>query len=320
MPIYYLKNKKMRNPNRASLFLSALVLLVLTACSDISFQGKANDVPTAGQVRIGFETGDSFLVSQWLYIFHSQYPKASITPVFEEKETLIALMLADSLQGIFIHDTFSKAEQNWLTDKKNATVNEIVMGATSPVLVASKNSEIRQISFQDFETWNTGQIMTIAVRSRNCSEEQAIQRYISRIIADTAKQQNHPYGKIRREIFPTDKDIIEFVATHSNAIGVVSLNAIADKRDSLSMALQRMVRILPIQNERGEFHLPFHSQISAKQYPIIQPLVSYETQGYSGLVKGFVIYANSQAGQALLQKSGLLPANYQGRKIQIDIN
>jgi ABC-type phosphate transport system substrate-binding protein len=310
----------MRNVSRAALFLSALILLVLSACSDISFQGKANDVPTAGQIRIGFEPGDSFLVSQWLYIFHSQYPKASITPVFEEKETLVALLLADSLQGIFIHDTFSKEEQNWLADKKNATVNEIVMGSTSPVFVASKNSEIRQISFQDVATWNTDQIETIAVRSRNCSEEQAIQRYINRIIADTLKQQKHPYGKIRREIFPTDKAIVEFVATHSKSIGIVSLNAIADKRDSLSMALQQMVRIVPVQNERGEFHLPFHSQISAKQYPIIQPLVSYETQGYSGLVKGFVIYANSQAGQALLQKSGLLPANYQGRKIQIDIN
>ena len=108
----------MRNPNRAALFLIALILTVLSACSDISFEGKANDVPTAGQIRIGFEPGDSFLVSQWLYIFHSQYPKASISPVFEEKETLIALLLTDSLQGIFIHDTFSMEEQNWLADKK----------------------------------------------------------------------------------------------------------------------------------------------------------------------------------------------------------
>lgn len=309
----------MRNPKRASLYVSMLLLGLFSSCSDISFQGTANDIPTAGQIRIGFEPGDSFLVSQWLYIFHSQYPKAAITPVFEEKETLIALMLADSLQGIFIHDTFSNAEQNWLADKKNATVNEIVMGSTSPVLLVSKNSQVRKISFQDLETWNANQIETIAVRSRNCSEEQAIQRYIKRIFVDTVQQRNHPYGKIRRKIFPTDKDIVEFVATHPKTIGVVSLNSIADKRDSLSMALQRMVRILPIQNEQGEFHLPFHSQISAKQYPIIQPLVSYETQGYSGLVKGFVIYANSQAGQALLQKSGLLPANYQGRKIQIDV-
>lgn len=319
MLICYTKSKKMRNPNRLALFLIAFVSVLWSACSEISFQGKANDVPTAGQVRIGFEPGDSFLVSQWLYIFHSQYPKASITPVFEEKETLIALMIADSLQGIFIHDTFSQAEQNWLADKKNATVNEIVMGSTSPVFVVSKNSEIRRISFQDFAAWNSDEIEIIAVRSRNCSEEQAIQRYINHIVVDTVQQRKHPYGKIRRKILPTDKDIVEFVATHSNTIGIVSLNSIADKRDSLSMALQRMIRIVSVQNERGEFHLPFHSQISAKQYPIIQPLVSYETQGYSGLVKGFVIYTNSQAGQALLQKSGLLPANYQGRKIQIDI-
>lgn len=299
-------------------FLMVLVLGAIASCSDISFQGKANDVPTAGQITIGFEPGDSFMVSQWLYIFHSQYPKASIKPLFKDKEDLVSLLLQDSLQGIFIHDTFTDAEQNWLSEKKNATVNEIAVGFTSPVFITSKNSDLQKISFQDTSSWNN--VSNLLLRSRLCSEEQAVTRYLKEIFKDSLKVKNHPYLKLQRRALPTDKQIVEYVSQHPNTLGMISLNSIADKRDSLSMALQRMVRILPVENKQGVFYLPFQSQLSAKQYPMIQPITSYETQGYSGLIKGFVIYVNSQSGQALLQKSGLLPANYQGRKIQIDVN
>ena len=301
------------------LFLTALTWSI-QACGDISFQGNANDVPTAGQVKIGFEPGDSFMVSQWLYIFHSQYPKASVTPIFAEKEELVSMLLKDSLQGIFMHDTFSKSEQNWLSEKKNATVNEISIGFTAPVFITSKSSSLKNISFRDTQNWAHYSINKLIVRSRLCSEEQYIHRYIKSIFKDSIAYLQHPYVKLRRESLPSDKKIVEYIAEHPNVIGVISLNTVADKRDSLSVALQRMVRILPVENKKGQYHLPFQSQLRAKQYPIIQPIKSYETQGYSGLVKGFVIYVNSQSGQALLQKSGLIPANYQGRKIQIDLN
>jgi len=295
-------------------------LIFFASCSDISFEGQANDVPTAGQITIGFEPGDSFMVSQWLYIFHSQYPKASIKPLFKDKEVLVSLLLQDSLQGIFIHDTFTKAEQNWLSEKKNATVNEIPVGYTSPVFIASKNSDIQKISFQDISSWNSSSLANLLLRSKLCSEEQAVNRYLREICKDSQEFKSHPYLTLPRTSLPTDKQIVEYVSTHPNTLGLISLNSIADKRDSLSVALQRMVRILPVENKKGVYHLPFQSQLSAKQYPMIQPITSYETQGYSGLIKGFVIYVNSQSGQALLQKSGLLPANYQGRKIQIDLN
>jgi len=303
-------------------FLSGVLLFIgiSVSCGDISFDGKANDVPTAGQVKIGFEPGDSFLVNQWLYIFHSQYPKASVTPVFKEKEELVLLLLNDSLQGIFIHDTFSKSEQNWLTDKKNATVNEIAIGKTAPVFIAAKVSTLKEINFKDRDLWDNNSITRIIVRSRMCSEEQSIHRFVRTLCADSQEFKQHPYIQLRRESLPTDKEIVEYISSHPDAVGIVSLNTLADKRDSLSVALQRMVQILPVQNQKGVYRMPFQSQISAKQYPIIQPITSYETQGYSGLIKGFVIYANSQSGQALLQKSGLIPANYQGRKIQIDLN
>ncbi len=319
MRICYSKRTEM--PRLLRVLIPIWVIAFLSeSCGDISFDGTANDVPTAGQVKIGFEPGDSFLVSQWLYIFHSQYPKASVTPVFKEKEELVALMLKDSLQGIFIHDTFSKSEQNWLSDKKNATVNEIAIGKTAPVFIASKESVIKGINFFDKELWGNNGISRLIVRKRMCSEEQSIHRFVRSICADSQEFKQHPYVQLRRESLPSDKEIVEYVSNHSDAVGIISLNTVADKRDSLSVALQRMVRILPVQNEKGDYRLPFQSQLSAKQYPIIQPITSYETQGYSGLVKGFVIYANSQSGQALLQKSGLIPANYQGRKIQIDLN
>ena len=117
----------------------------------------------------------------------------------------------------------------------------------------------------------------------------------------------------------SDVNTINSVLKEPNSIGIISLNTIADKRDSLAVALKRKVKVLPVMND-NKLHYPFQSQIAAKQYPYTLPLISYESQGYSGLIKGLVIYTNSQAGQALLQKSGLIPSNYQGRKIQVKVD
>jgi len=185
--------------------------------------------------------------------------------------------------------------------------------------VVSLKNELQGIDFNDELCLKNAGIEKLIMRDPVCSEEQAIQKYLKSQIKDTLEFKKHYYTRLRREKLPSDKEIIEYLAENPKALGLVSLNSVADRKDSLAMALQKMIKIIPVKNRDGQYHLPFQSQLKTKQYPIIQPLMSYEMQGYGGLIKGFVIYTYSQSGQALLQKSGLLPENHQGRKIQIDV-
>lgn len=321
-----------------SLFL--VLIIALFGCQEISFSGKGKDVPTAGQVSIGFEQGDSFMVQQWLEIFHSQYPKATITPIYGTYAELSKWLVEDSLHGVFVHEKFNLEQVEWLKQSKNSTVNEIELGSTSVVFVVSKDSKIDKLDLSDLA--HDLYLQTPYVKgenskfkwvfpSRGSSEWITIANYSSKnsnifvnndennidSIDKNVLLNNNPGSHVKW--FKSHQQIINYITRNPNAIGVVSLNHISDKKDSLTWINSKNVRVLPVGLGNGKYHYPFQSQISLKQYPFVQSVVSYEMQGYSGLITGFVLYCNSQAGQALMKKSGLLPKNYQGRKIELEL-
>src|SRR6056300_405401 len=133
-------------------FVLGFLAISHLACDDFSYVGKANDVPTAGRVQVGFDCGDSMMVMQWLEMFHAKYPQASIIPVFRETDELVNLWMKDSIQGVFLHKKFSREELNWLEDKKNATINEVPMGKTSIVFITHPYSIIESIDFYSGQT------------------------------------------------------------------------------------------------------------------------------------------------------------------------
>lgn len=295
------------------IFVLGFLVVSHMACDEFSYIGKANDVPTAGRVQVGFDRGDSMMVVQWLEMFHAKYPQASIVPVFNETDELVDLWMQDSIQGVFLHKKFSQEELNWLEDKKNSTINEVPMGKTSIVLITHPNSTIESIDFySDRTNWN--KVTHWNIRSKNMKGFRLLKK--DTLLSNMAKK-----ALFNNRIKETSSDVntINSVLKEPNSLGIISLNTIADKRDSLAVALKRKVKVVPV-IANDEAHYPFQSQIAAKQYPFTLPLMSYESQGYNGLIKGLVIYTNSQAGQALLQKSGLIPVNYQGRKIQVKVD
>lgn len=323
---------------RTLLFLAALTIW---GCQEISFSGKGKDVPTAGEISIGFEFGDSFMVQQWLEIFHSQYPKAKITPIYGNYSQLTALLLSDSLHGAFLHEKFNEEQLAWLKQQKNSTVNEIELGTTSLVFIAHRDSKLENLKLDQIKNELFGNIAANtssipqyewALPSRSSSEWRTLagfcsgHNYVTRSKeggADSAENNQQKWIKHlpskHVKWIDNHQEIINYVSRNPNTIGVVSLNHIADKKDSLALANSKNVKVLSVENNQGKFTYPFQSQISLAQYPFSQPVVSYEMQGYSGLIGGFVLYCNSQAGQALMKKSGLLPKNYQGRKIELEL-
>lgn len=301
--------------NKLNLWLLPLVVSVIS-CQNFDYSGPGKDVPTAGNIKIGFEQGDSFLVTQWLDIFHSQYPKAKITPVFSEYSPLMQQFIDGELNGIIVHDSLQPEELNWLKSKKNATVNSVILGYTAPVFISSLKSKREAIKLEEIvKLWGMSKEQSqysLCFTGANTSNFLCVKNTLE---GKGYKPQNRA---IQATKMNSDLDVLKYVNEHEYAIGLVSLNTIADLKDPLARELRNSFTILKVENFDGDLFWPFQSQISAKQYPFIQPLMSYESQGYSGLITGFTLYANSQAGQALLQKSGMLPAHSAGRKVQVD--
>lgn len=305
-------------------FIFSLILLA-TSCQNYNYEGRGNDVPTAGTIKVGFEHGDSLMVVQWIEIFEMMYPKAHVVTQFGNYNELVNLWINDSLQGVFLHKEFNQDELNWLKEKKNATVNKIPLGKTSTAFVTQKNSDIDSLSLWDVRRILNGKTLIDATKfyytGRNSSDYQNVDTILTALGFKKNSEQSEMGRKMKSFKVRTDEEcLIKLEQSETPAIAMVSLNSIADSKDPTAIEHLKKLKVLKVENSDKEFHLPFQSQISAKQYPFIHTLFSYESQGYSGLIKGFVIYTNTQSGQALLQKSGLFPLNSAGRRIQIDVD
>lgn len=309
---------------RKSIFILAIIILSYS-CQNYNYEGRGNDVPTAGTIKIGFEHGDSLMVVQWIDIFEMMYPKAHIIPQFGNYNELVDSWIKDSVQGVFLHKEFNQEELNWLKQKKNATVNKIPLGKTSTAFITQKSTSIDSLTLWEVRRLLNGKsiqgIEEFYYTGRGSSDYQNVDTILSNLDVNKSTPANKEGKNLKIINCVNDEGCLRRLEkSETRTIAMVSLNSIADSKDPTAIEHLKKFKVLKIENKGKEFHLPFQSQISAEQYPFIHNLYSYESQGYSGLIKGFVIYTNTQSGQALLQKSGLFPMNSAGRRIQIDVD
>jgi len=297
------------------------LLLIFTVfaffgCQDFNYEGKGKDVPTAGTIQIGFDSGDSLLVNQWIELFQFNYPKAHVVPKFASQAQLLNWIKQDSIQAFVLHNELSKDKQDWICEKRNIKMRATILGYAAPGFIVSKNTTFSELSLVELL-----RIFSNSANLRNCKVafdpnginilqlNDTAQKYISEKVNLNTSKTIH---------LSNSQQIIDYVSTHDNTIGMVSLNLIASKKDRLAISNIKKVKVLSIGNiANNAYYLPFQSQIKAKQYPFIQPLIGYDFQGYSGLGNGFITYVRSQPGQIIVKKSGLIPAFDEGRTIEI---
>jgi len=119
--------------------------------------------------------------------------------------------------------------------------------------------------------------------------------------------------------FASPQAVFDYVKKTPGALGFVGSNWIADRGDTLARFNRKQVKVLEVQHPVSrEFHLPYQSQVFAKQYPFTRIIMGYDLQGYSGLAQGFLAFCCDQSGQVILKKSGLSPALPPARTIQLE--
>lgn len=297
--------------------LLVVVGLAFSACQNISYSGKGNDVPTAGEIRVAVDYGDSFFVNEELEMFHMDYPKSRITPVHLCEVNILRQLEMDSIRFVIMNRDFTPDEKTNL-EKLGMKIRSAHIASTSIAVIVSKANPVKKLSQNDLRNvlegkitdWSSlggaGNIQTIFDQGCGSNYTYFLTKWFS------GKQ---PGGRIAEKKNP--REVIRFVSENKGAIGFVNVNWLSDRTDSACIALAKMVEVVAIENpDKKGYFLPFQSQIRTGEYPFIQKVYMHDLQGYSGLAQGFIAYVASQPGQIILKKSGLIPATDFGRTIQ----
>jgi phosphate transport system substrate-binding protein len=118
----------------------------------------------------------------------------------------------------------------------------------------------------------------------------------------------------------SNEEVINYVSRNPNSLGIISVNWISDKNDSLTMSFIKKINVLAISQQfvnDGSYYRPHQGFIYDKSYPFVREIYLISRETFSGLGSGFVNWACGEQGQRVVLKSGLVPATMPIRLVQM---
>jgi phosphate transport system substrate-binding protein len=104
--------------------------------------------------------------------------------------------------------------------------------------------------------------------------------------------------------------VIEYVASHPQAIGFIGVSWIGNREDPAQLSFQKRVKLAALQcaNCEEEVYVrPYQANIAMKRYPLNRGLYYILKENFAGLGKGFVNFLTHEKGQLIFRRGYLVP-------------
>jgi phosphate transport system substrate-binding protein len=286
-------------------------------------QKGTNETPTRGNIKIVSDESFQPLIETETYTFTHLYTNAKIKPVFKPEYDVINDFMNDSVKVIVTSKKLTDSQIQFLRDT-------LIIARTSSyaydalALITNKENHDTLVKYNAIKDIFLGKIKTWKEVNENTKLGD-----IS-VIFDNTKSGNIRYFKELFEIKDTlgknffavnnNSEVINYVSKNPNALGIISVNWISDKKDSLTMSFINKINVIAVSQQYvndGNYYRPHQGFIYDKSYPFVREIYLISRETFSGLGSGFINWACAEQGQRVVLKSGLVPATMPIRLVQI---
>ncbi len=299
----------------------SIAAIVTVRCTG---KGTVNDeTPTSGNIKIIADESFEPIVNAEISTFTGLYKRAVIQPTFVSEKDLITAFLKDSVK-LVVSSWEPSEEQKQLLFQTQIVVRTNTIAYDAIALVLNKENKDSLFTYQQVNDLFTGKITDW----KNINPNSKVGQIFT--VFDSDKSANIRYFK---ELFKlsdqlpsnfyavkSNAEVIDYVSKNKGAIGLVSVNWIADDDDPACRAFKSKIKLAAVAHQYlnpGTYSMPDQGSIYDKSYPFTRTvnLVSRET--FRGLASGFTTFCASEQGQRIVLKSGLVPATMPIRLVQI---
>lgn len=283
-----------------SLFFIALFLL--TACKTTN--EKMQDSPNQGLIRISVEESFKPFMEEQLKVFLESNPKAEIIVSYKSEIDCFKDLANDSTRMIFVTRGLNKQEQVDYKKSLSFNPNFAILAYNAVAVLVNKSADDSVFTLDELSKRITGKTEKQVVMDGN--NLTGIVRFIKDSLAKEA-----PLGK-NVVAANGSKEVIDYIATHKDAIGFVGMNWIGDGYDPAQIELRKKVKLGLVECtqclEKGYFSKPSPATISKAQYPLTLPIYFILKENAAGLGTGFLNFLSLERGQLIFKRSFLVPA------------
>jgi phosphate transport system substrate-binding protein len=322
-------------PALATLLLAAACLL--PSCHPNRSAGTsedATDTPTSGNVGISVDETFAPVMESQVDTFQKLYPDAHLKVSYQPEDSVFLNLLNDKVK-VIVASRILNAEETKELDKQQMLpkVSKIGIDGLAIILHPSNpDSLLTLVQLRDIFGGKTTQWSQLSNQKKLAAINvvfDANRSSTSRFLRDSLLRG----GAISSKAFAAQSNakLLDYVASHPSAIGVVGVNWISDFDDPNVRGFLRKVRVASITARpnptKNDFIQPYqvylaqktaeqlHDNPDMQNYPLRRDIYAISREARAGLGTGFVSFIAGQKGQLIFQKSGLMPANVQARII-----
>ncbi|MES2268036.1 MAG: substrate-binding domain-containing protein [Bacteroidota bacterium] len=295
------------------LLLGITILAALQSCQ----QNKSNKAPldgfTSGTVQFYGDESFSPIVDEELYVFKAKYPEANPVITYKPESEVVNALMNDKVRVVIMARELDTAELGVLKRRTlTADVNKFAIDAVA--LIVNQASNDTTISVNEIKSMLNGKSQTdksIVFDNPNSS----LVRYLKALSGNKELKQKNIYA------LSSNKEVIKYVSTHPNSIGITGFAWLNDPDKDYADAVDK-VKIVGVKDESSksapnEYFKPSQTTLVQHTYPLSRSLYIIDCTGRKGLGSGFASFLASERGQRIILKSGLLPDSIPPREINI---
>jgi phosphate transport system substrate-binding protein len=312
---------KIKSERERVRFLGISVSLVILWLGVSTFQScrhkpkKTDDLSrfTSETGKIGVDESFRPIVDEELYVFKALNNKAHPVMIYAPENTIINLLLADSIRVLLTARDLNAQEYQMLAAKNiRPVVSRFAVDAVA--LIVNQASSDTTITVSDIKKMLNGytkQDKNIVFDNPNSG----LVRYLEEFSGNKDLKGKNIFS------LKSNKEVIKYVSEHANAIGITGFGWLNDPDKDYADALQK-VKIVSVRNDTGEkpsqqYFAPSQTTLALRQYPLTRNLYFIDCTGKYGLGMEFATFLEGDRGQRIILKSGLLPDLIPDREINI---
>ena len=305
----------------------------IVACNGPGSPG-AQDTPTSGTVAVSVDETFAPILQAQVDTFAKLYPNAHVKMTFQPEEKVMLDLINDKVKLAVVSRELNASE---IADFAKQTIVPrttrigidglaIVLNRANPDSLLTV-AQLADIFSGKTSSWSqvSGKKALAAINVVFDANRSSTARFVRDSVTRGAALTTRVFAAT------SNPSLLDYVATHPSAIGVVGVNWISDRDDPAAMKFANKVRVASITARPHptptDYIQPYQVYLAEKtpeqlaehhdlqNYPLRRNLYVISREARAGLGTGFASFVAGKNGQLIFQKSGLLPAQMQARII-----
>ena len=292
-----------------------LPLGLLWSCHNKPKNGRT-DTYSSGTMTFVSDESFSPIIEEAREVFEHTYPKATIKPIYTNELDGINMLMERKVWLTVASKRLRESQIKNLKDRKYVA-RCIPIAYDGLALIVNNENPDTCISIKDIKRVLVGEVTKWSEVYPNSKLGDFD------VVFDNAKSSTvhfcidsilggKPINSPKVEAVKKSAEVINYVSSHKNAIGIIGSNWLNDARDSTNVTFKKNIRVVSVSrlDEATPMNSwkPYQFYIYNGNYPLVRTIYAICTDPRQGLPWGFCNFLQSPIGQKIFFKAGLLPA------------